>query len=190
MHLYIFALKVVWNKRKRDCQIDKIHQNSLLAHSWLNQRTEAWTLIKPSLQITKQVRHYSWVHHCSVLPKISPTMSTRIDSFIFSYSLLGQTTSRRYWFKRWPKIFVENDSVTCRRASSPILFAVWGSWVSLAIARENCRRVGSQRHPVCPSLIVSTGPPLLHAITGLWAAIASRGTIPKCSSYEKWTFAY
>lgn len=98
--------------------------------------------------------------------------------------------SKIYWFSRWPNIFVENDSVTCRRASSPILLAIAGSWISLAIAKENFCGVGSQRNPVSPSLIVSTGPPLLHAITGLWAAMDSNGTIPKCSSYNNWTFRY
>lgn len=64
-----------------------------------------------------------------------------------------------------------------------MLAAIWGSRISLAMAKENSRGVGLQRKPVTPSLIVSTGPPLLHPMTGLWAAIASKGTMPKCSSY-------
>lgn len=97
-------------------------------------------------------------------------------------SSLARATSTRYWFKCWPNIFVENDSVTCRRASTPILCAICGSRMSLDIAKENSLGLLSQRNPVTPFLTVSTGPPLLHAITGLWAAIASSGTMPKCSS--------
>lgn len=40
---------------------------------------------------------------------------------------------------------------------------------------------GAQTNPVIPSIIVSTGPPLLHATTGFPAAMASKGTMPKCS---------
>ena len=40
---------------------------------------------------------------------------------------------------------------------------------------------GAQTNPVIPSIIVSTGPPLLHATTGFRAAMASKGTMPKCS---------
>lgn len=50
------------------------------------------------------------------------------------------------------------------------------------MAFENSGAEGSQRNPVSSFMTVSTGPPLLHAITGLYAAMASRGTIPKCSS--------
>jgi len=38
-----------------------------------------------------------------------------------------------------------------------------------------------QRKPVAPCMIVSIGPPLLHATTGFWYCIASSGTMPKCS---------
>ena len=41
--------------------------------------------------------------------------------------------------------------------------------------------VGSHRNPVRPLRIVSLGPPLLQAITGRPLAMASRGTMPKCS---------
>jgi hypothetical protein len=41
--------------------------------------------------------------------------------------------------------------------------------------------VGSHRYPVRPSTTLSNGPPLLTAITGLQPAIASMGTMPKCS---------
>nr|GME05078.1 BnaC02g25210D [Ipomoea batatas] len=59
-----------------------------------------------------------------------------------------------------------------------------GSRMKLAMAEQNSSGLGSQRKPVSPFFTVSTGPPLLHAITGLYAAIASKGTIPKCSSYR------
>lgn len=48
-------------------------------------------------------------------------------------------------------------------------------------SEESTSGVGSQRMPVIPSTILSTGPPLLQAMTGFPAAIASSGTIPKCS---------
>ncbi|GJY88828.1 reverse transcriptase domain-containing protein [Tanacetum coccineum] len=55
---------------------------------------------------------------------------------------------------------------------------------NLAMAKEKLCGVGSHKNPDSPSFTVSTGPPLLHAITGLWAAIASKGTMPKCSSCQ------
>ncbi|KAH0855404.1 hypothetical protein HID58_008044 [Brassica napus] len=76
----------------------------------------------------------------------------------------------------------ENVSTTCFLASLPIPFANSGLSINLAIAELKSSGVSSQRYPVTPFFIVSTGPPLLQAITGLYAAIASNGTIPKCSS--------
>ena len=98
------------------------------------------------------------------------------------YSLFFSVTSMTYRFNLWPNILVEKDSLTCFRASPPMLTAISGSRISLAMAKENSSGMGLQRKPVTPSLIVSTGPPLLHPMTGLWAAIASKGTMPKCSS--------
>ncbi|CAN6845704.1 unnamed protein product [Brassica oleracea var. botrytis] len=53
---------------------------------------------------------------------------------------------------------------------------------NLPTAELKSSGVASQRYPVTPFFTVSIGPPLLQAITGLYATIASNGTIPKCSS--------
>ncbi|MFS7946878.1 hypothetical protein Hanom_Chr06g00541531 [Helianthus anomalus] len=96
--------------------------------------------------------------------------------------LCCSTTSMIYSFNWLPKVLVENDVATWARAFDPILSANEGSFKNLAMANEKLCGDGSHKNPVSPSFTLSTGPPLLHAITGLWAAIASSGTIPKCSS--------
>lgn len=101
-----------------------------------------------------------------------------------SYSCLLWQTSKTMLFKRWPNTLVEKYLQTCSLASLPILSANSGFLMSLARAWEKSWDVGSQRNPVNPWLIVSRGPPLLQAITGFWAAIASNGTMPKCSSLQ------
>lgn len=98
------------------------------------------------------------------------------------YSILWWWVSRTNEFSCLPKVLVENFSSTCARASMPILTANSGSVISWDIGFEKSSGVGSQRKPVTLSFTVSTGPPLLHAITGFWAAMASKGTMPKCSS--------
>lgn len=52
---------------------------------------------------------------------------------------------------------------------------------TLAAAAANSRADGSARYPPCPWGTDSVGPPLAHATTGRAAAIASMGTMPKCS---------
>ena len=54
---------------------------------------------------------------------------------------------------------------------------------SAAMAAANCSGEGSHRKPVLPCSTLSMGPPLLHAITGRLEAMASRGTMPKCSRW-------
>lgn len=52
---------------------------------------------------------------------------------------------------------------------------------TLPAAAAKAAGEGSARKPVRPWATDSVGPPLLHATTGRPAAIASRGTMPKCS---------
>jgi len=70
----------------------------------------------------------------------------------------------------------------CNCAQNPIRAAMPGFSLTLCIASANSSGIGAHRIPVTPSIMLSIGPPLLHAKTGLPTAIASNGTIPKCSS--------
>ncbi len=84
-----------------------------------------------------------------------------------------------------PNTFLEKFSSTCCLANFPIISAFWGSCSNNIIADAKLSGVGSHRNPVAACFTLSLGPPLLHATTGFSAAIASKGTIPKCSFCNK-----
>ena len=86
-----------------------------------------------------------------------------------------------------PNAFLLNFHSTRCRAKTPITRAADPaspppeSAAIFAIAAANAAGVASHKKPVTPFATLSFGPPLSHAITGFPAAIASKGTIPKCS---------
>mmetsp|Transcript_21580 Transcript_21580/g.54369 ORF Transcript_21580/g.54369 Transcript_21580/m.54369 type:complete len:231 (-) Transcript_21580:527-1219(-) len=83
--------------------------------------------------------------------------------------------------RRAPNAGREKRSCTRRRAATPSAAALLGA-SSVRIAAAKAPGVGSHRKPTSPAApMLSHGPPLLQATTGRAAAIASSGTIPKCS---------
>ena len=68
-------------------------------------------------------------------------------------------------------------------------FSILAHTSSFSMASANSPGVGLHRKPVTPCCTLSLGPPVSQAMTGLPDAMASKGTIPKCSFWGVYTTA-